>query len=317
MPKLVVVCGATGQLGGSVARKMLKEGWRVRAITRNATSAAAVALADKGAELATADYDDEGSLLKVFEGANVVFAVTNFWEHLVALGQEGAGQREYAQCLALATAASKTVGLEHFVLHTIASGEKLAGKAFMCPHWDYKDRAADEIKRSLPELARKTTFLWVGYFASNLFTLLKPLEIPGSYGAHVVIQPCRPETVMWVTDVEHNVGLFVAALIAQPAVSLPAKYVSVHSDILPYADVFATWSAVTGKRCEFIQCAPAQYERMMGVFGKELASQLALNEVAPDWGRGHGGDVVTAKELGIEGEVLSLRQSFEANKERL
>lgn len=68
MSKLIVVCGATGQLGGSVARRMLNgEGWRVRAITRNVNSQAAQALAAKGAELASADYDDEASLVEVFK----------------------------------------------------------------------------------------------------------------------------------------------------------------------------------------------------------------------------------------------------------
>lgn len=67
MSKLIVVCGATGQLGGSVARRFLNEGWKVRAITRNVNGDAAKALAQKGAELATADYNDEASLLKAFE----------------------------------------------------------------------------------------------------------------------------------------------------------------------------------------------------------------------------------------------------------
>lgn len=67
MTKLIVVCGATGQLGGSVARRMLNEGWRVRAITRNVNGQAAQALAAKGAELASADYDDEASLAEVFK----------------------------------------------------------------------------------------------------------------------------------------------------------------------------------------------------------------------------------------------------------
>lgn len=65
--KIIVVCGATGQLGGSVARRMLQEGWKVRGLTRNHESAAAKALKDAGAELASASFDDVGSLSKAFE----------------------------------------------------------------------------------------------------------------------------------------------------------------------------------------------------------------------------------------------------------
>jgi uncharacterized protein YbjT (DUF2867 family) len=67
MTKIIVVCGATGQLGGSVARRMIEEGWTVRAVTRNKESDAAKALTEKGAELITANYDDVISLVKAFE----------------------------------------------------------------------------------------------------------------------------------------------------------------------------------------------------------------------------------------------------------
>ena len=79
MPKLIAVCGATGQLGGSVARRMLQEGWRVREITRNVESKAAQALQIQGAEIVTADYDDESSLIQAFDGAHAIFGMTNFW----------------------------------------------------------------------------------------------------------------------------------------------------------------------------------------------------------------------------------------------
>ena len=67
MAKLIVVCGATGQVGGSAARRMLKEGWQVRAITRNKDSSSSKALADAGAETCVARYDDIASLEDAFK----------------------------------------------------------------------------------------------------------------------------------------------------------------------------------------------------------------------------------------------------------
>lgn len=67
MTKLITICGATGGVGGSVARRMLKDGWNVRAITRNTESAAAKALAEQGAQLTSANYDDVASLEKAFK----------------------------------------------------------------------------------------------------------------------------------------------------------------------------------------------------------------------------------------------------------
>jgi NAD(P)-dependent dehydrogenase (short-subunit alcohol dehydrogenase family) len=196
MTKLIVVCGATGGLGGSVARRMLSEGWRVRGITRNKDSAGAKALVEAGAELASANYDDVASLEAAFEGADAIFGVTNFWEYLLELGAMAAAKKETQQLVKIATAANKISSLEHLVLHTLPSGEKLGGK--YVPHMDVscllfeildsrytnhlqqsKDQAADDIKAQFPDLSKKTTFLWVGFFTSNIWSypMMKPIEI--------------------------------------------------------------------------------------------------------------------------------------------
>ena len=67
MAKLITICGATGGVGGSVTRRMLKEGWNVRAITRNTESTAAKTLAEQGAQLVSANYDDVASLEQAFK----------------------------------------------------------------------------------------------------------------------------------------------------------------------------------------------------------------------------------------------------------
>jgi hypothetical protein len=134
MTKLIVVCGATGGLGGSVARRMLSEGWRVRGITRNKDSAGAKALLEAGAELASANYDDIASLEAAFEGANAIFGVTNFWEYMLELGAMAAAKKETQQLVNIAIAANKIPSLEHLVMHTLPSGEKLGGK--YVPHMD-------------------------------------------------------------------------------------------------------------------------------------------------------------------------------------
>lgn len=67
MAKIIAVTGATGVQGGSVARKMLEDGWKVRAITRNTNSDAAKKLAEQGTEVVQASFEDEGSLMQAFE----------------------------------------------------------------------------------------------------------------------------------------------------------------------------------------------------------------------------------------------------------
>jgi uncharacterized protein YbjT (DUF2867 family) len=67
MARLITVCGATGGIGGSVARKMLEEGWNVGVVTHFIESAASKALRAAGAELITANFDDVASLKRAIE----------------------------------------------------------------------------------------------------------------------------------------------------------------------------------------------------------------------------------------------------------
>ncbi|KAM0713958.1 hypothetical protein Q7P37_010921 [Cladosporium fusiforme] len=306
MTKLIVVCGATGGLGGSVARHMLKEGWKVRGITRNNTSAGAKALIEAGAELAAADYNDVASLEKAFQGANAVFGVTNFFEYMLDNGAQAAADKETHQLLNIATAASKISTLEHLVLHTLPSGEKLGGKAYYVPHMDGKDQAADRIKAELPELAKKTTFLWLGLFTSNFwsFPMMKPTELPGSYGSHVYIQPCSANThIYYAGDTDINTGVIVSAILKNPSISTPPP----------------TWIDVTGRRGTYLEVSQAQYESLWGKeFGEEMALMFKAFEQESDWGKAHAPDVITPTDLGIkEGDLLGLKATLEREKYRL
>jgi len=72
-----------------VARRMLKEGWSVRAITRNTESAAAKALAEQGAQLVSANYDDVASLEQAFKVRLLLLDITTLSTSLShTLGQQ-------------------------------------------------------------------------------------------------------------------------------------------------------------------------------------------------------------------------------------
>ncbi|KAK5125403.1 hypothetical protein LTR85_000512 [Meristemomyces frigidus] len=322
MSKLIVVCGATGQVGGSVARRMLKEGWTVRAVSRKRDSASAKALIDAGAEVVSASYNDVGSLDAAFKDAHAIFAVTNgTFDNLLEVGPDAASEREYQEMINVATAAGKVTSLVHFVLHTLPSGAKMAGKEFYVPHMDTKDRAADNIKKTMPNLAKKTTFLWIGLFVSNFWTfpMMKPVELPNSWGSHAYIQPCKADTHMYISgNVDHNIGAFVNAILNKLDVSLPAKYAFVYTDAIPFKDVLAAWSEVTGKCATFVQCSVAEYEALWGAYGKELGLQFAALEAQPDWSVAHKPDVITAKELGIpDSDLIDLKAALALDKEKL
>lgn len=55
--RVIAVTGATGLQGGAVARRLLEEGWRVRALTRNPERKKVRSVAALGAEIMRADMD--------------------------------------------------------------------------------------------------------------------------------------------------------------------------------------------------------------------------------------------------------------------
>ncbi len=167
--KIIAVVGATGAQGGGLARAILNDpngGFAVRAITRNAQSDKAKALAQMGAEVVTADLDDEASLERAFKGAHGAFCVTNFWEHF-------SPEREFAQAANMARAARKS-GVKHAVWSTFEDPRQwvpltdtrmptLMGK-YKVPHFEAKAEA----NRVFTQVGLPTTFLLTSFYWDNL-----------------------------------------------------------------------------------------------------------------------------------------------------
>jgi hypothetical protein len=78
----------------------------------------------------------------------------------------------------LAQAAAQTPTLEHYIWSTQPSARRILGGKHEAPHMDYKANVDARIKAELPELARKTTYLYFGYYPQNMayFPLVKPFE---------------------------------------------------------------------------------------------------------------------------------------------
>ena len=85
--RIIAVTGATGQQGGAVALKLLADGWKVRALTRDPNKPAAQELASRGAEIVPGDMDHPRELEAAFAGASRIFSVQNYW--LPDVGYEG------------------------------------------------------------------------------------------------------------------------------------------------------------------------------------------------------------------------------------
>jgi uncharacterized protein YbjT (DUF2867 family) len=152
--QLVLVTGATGAQGGSVARALLEDGkFAVRVLTRNAKSEKALALQRAGAEVVEGNMEDIESLLQAMKDCYAVFGVTSFWEHF---------EKEYDHGKNLINAAHQS-GIKHFILHTLPDYNKLSGGKFPVPHYDLK-AALQEYTVSLGIPA---TFVHMGFYYEN------------------------------------------------------------------------------------------------------------------------------------------------------
>lgn len=189
--KLISVLGATGNQGGSVVETFLTNGWRVRAITRNTSSEKAKALAKRGAEVVQANLDDTATLLKAFDGAQIVFAVSDFWgiyadptyKSKAKADQpfnEWSGQHELQQLRNSIDAASETSSLEHFIISSLPDATRESGGRYThIYHFDSKADAEKYGKNKYPDLWAKTSVYIPAFFLTN-FTqnpILKPVKV--------------------------------------------------------------------------------------------------------------------------------------------
>lgn len=107
--------------------------------------------------------------------------MTNYWEQVLAHKKTlaEAAVIEENQGVALANAAAKTATLEHYIWSTLPEMNELSEGKINVPHCDCKARVDAYIRQNLPTLAAKTTYLWMGFYPSNMayFPIFKPFKM--------------------------------------------------------------------------------------------------------------------------------------------
>jgi uncharacterized protein YbjT (DUF2867 family) len=157
----VLVTGATGAQGGSVARHLLATGhYKVRCLTRHPESSSAMALKQSGAEVVRGDLDDPSSLRPVLRDCDAAFGVTNYWEH---------GEKELSQGKNLVDAIRHS-NVQHTILSTLPHTRLLSGGRLEVPHFDSKARIEEYAReKELP-----ATYLHVAFYYENFLRHFPP-----------------------------------------------------------------------------------------------------------------------------------------------
>lgn len=243
--KLVLVTGATGQQGGAVTQALLKNGHRVRGLTRNADSSSAQNLAAQGVEIAVGDFTDPDSLLRAADGVDAIFAMTTPFEQGV--------EAETAQGLVLTDTARKT-GVGHLVYSSVASADKQTG----IPHFDSKYTVEEAIAAS----GVPYTIIAPVFFMDNL---LQPwMSGTLNEGKLSMAMPgARPLQQISVA----NIGAFAAAVIERRE-SVFGKRFDIAGDELTNDNLAAVFADILGH--------PVQYEGFPPDAMREQSEDMAI-----------------------------------------
>ena len=231
--KTILVIGATGAQGGSVARNLLSRGkFNVRALTRKPDSPAAEALRALGAEIVQGDLDDPASLRAALEGCYGVFGVTNFWEHFAKEAEQG---RNLVNAVAEAN-------VQHFIFSTLPPVAKETGGTLRSPHFDLKAEH-EELARSL---GIPSTFVHVPFYYENFLYFFPPK--PAGDGTYQFGVP-QGDTPLAAISVE-DVGAVVAPLFEEPEKYI-GKVVKLAGDEIPATEYAASMSRATGANIRY------------------------------------------------------------------
>jgi uncharacterized protein YbjT (DUF2867 family) len=156
----ILVTGATGRVGERVARELLAQGHRVRALVRDAAKAQPLAAA--GAELTVGDLRQPASLPPAVAGVSRVFLATG-----------DAPDQEPMECALID--AAKAAGVRHVV--------KLSGQSAGLPVPVSFGVAHRRIEQTLERSGLAYTFLRPTFFQQSLLLFAEDVRRRGSFAA--------------------------------------------------------------------------------------------------------------------------------------
>ncbi|KAM8960347.1 nmrA-like family domain-containing protein 1 [Pelodytes ibericus] len=267
MKKIIVVFGATGSQGNSVAKALLADGtFAVRAVTRDASKPAALELKQQGAEVVTADLDDKPSLEVALTGVYGVFLVTNYWEHFIK-------DKEIKQGKVIADLA-KSLNLQHVIFSGLENVKKLTGGKLEVHHFDGKG----EVEEYYRAIGVPMTSVRVPCYFENLLTYFRPQKSKDGKGYDLLIP--MGDVILDGMSVA-DVGYVVVSILKSPAEYI-GKDIGLSTDKLTVEQYATILSKATGKTFKDAKVTPEAYENLGFQGAQELANMFRFYLTLPE-----------------------------------
>ncbi|WP_053717968.1 NmrA/HSCARG family protein [Saccharothrix sp. NRRL B-16348] len=231
MDKTIAVVGATGTQGRAVTARLLADGWRVRALTRDPAGA------ESRAPLVRADMEDVDSLVAAMDGAHGVFSVQP------TVGSPGTspdfGADDEVRWGVNVAEAAREAGVGHFVFSSVAGAGRHAAEVL-----PVNVVSKHRVERHVADLGLPATVLRPVSFMEN-FTggyALRGGTVSTGLAPHV------PQQLIAVDDV----AAFVAMAFAEPHEWI-GRTEDLAGDELTPVDIAAAISAATGRELPYEQ----------------------------------------------------------------
>lgn len=223
---MILVTGATGNVGSQVVRELVKRGVAVRAFVRD--EGRARALLGETAELAVGDFDDPGSLRSSLEGVEAVFLSS----------ADGPGKVEQETAV---IEAARRVGIGRIV----KCSTLLARSGSALPPFDWHGRIEERLRESgVPSVVLRSCF-----YMTNLLTATETVRASGS-----LVAPAGEGRIAMI-DPRDTAAAAAVALTEDAHVG--RTYELTGPEPVSYADVAAELSRATGSPIAYVDVSPA------------------------------------------------------------
>lgn len=226
--KTILVTGATGRQGGAVVRHLLKNDFRVKALSRTPDSLPSQLLSAQGVSVVKGDMSDPRSLIRAMQGCDGVFSTQNYFEYGAA--------KEVLYGKNMADAALES-HISHFIYNSVCNADVKTG----VPHFETKNDIEQYIKKKgLPYSILRPVKFMENYYLPQVFR-----GILG--GKFMDAIPSGKKHQMIAVD---DIGQYVADAFTNPDKYL-SKTIEIAGDELTNEQVAMTMSEVLGIKVKF------------------------------------------------------------------
>jgi uncharacterized protein YbjT (DUF2867 family) len=255
--RTILVTGATGHQGGATARRLLADGWRVRALVRDSASPAARRLGLDGVEVVTGDMGDRDTLDAAADGVYGVFSVQPA-SHAPHFDE---GEARFGINVA---DAARRAGVRHLVYTSLAGVDRGSDAGPGGP-----EVAKRQIERHIRDLGLPATVLRPVQFMENHTN--RTFGVTGDVALVRMIPPGVTVQLIAVTDI----GVFAALAFADPAFYV-GKELELAGDEVTREQLIAEIGRATGRVLQ-IDPLPREILAQLGVDVDALDREKSFN----------------------------------------